>query len=442
MDRHATHSTMRTNGYRATILLAVAALGSPAVGAQQVLEIDYTTGRTIIDDEWRSIRSTGLAVDRSRGILYVIDAEEPEGIMAFSLETGEWIRTIQAPKGDGPQEFPDGRASTATAAHGGLYVSGLGRLVEYDARGVFVNSWTPKWKMSQHVCDFGGEPAIPTPSGVTRRGPEDAEEVIPSTGAEDRPSEIRSSEDNLVFLTTHVSARIVCTASTAFVVRSYVDGPDSVFVYHRSGQMGRVSVPTDFAEWEGCERRETRTASGRVTERRAPCWVWNRGLQPSMDGRGNLVLLGEDFNFGGTIINPETGCYAIVRKDPSTDKSRIPVRILGDSVLVLHNFSEPNANGGTTYYTDSANRVSLHPFRRVSGEPCPGMLQSLDAHRPNPTSPTSYQSNARSGTPSPSSTPTCRSTRTTRVDPSRSKAISRSLTLTDPTYSAFSYTSR
>ena len=379
MGRHARGAITRLEGYRAAIMIAVAAtVGAPSVDAQQVLEIDYTTGRTIIDDEWRYMRTADLAVDRSRGILYVIDAEEKEGIMAFSLETGEWIRTIPTAEGDGPREFPGGRSSTAIAPDGGLYVSGLGRVVEYDALGAFVSSWTPDWKMSQNVCDFGGEPAIPIPSGVTRRGPEGAADVIPSTGAGDGAPEIRSSEENHAFVTTHVGARIVCTESAAFVVRSYVDGPDSVLVYHRRGEVGRVAVPTDFADWEGCEKRETRTASGQVTERRAPCWVWNRGLTPSMDDRGNLVLLGEDFNFAGTIINPETGCYAIVRKDPSTDKARVPVRILGDSILVLHNHSEPNENGGTTYYTDSANRVSLHPLRRVSGEPCPGMLPSLD----------------------------------------------------------------
>ena len=38
--------------------------------------------------------SVTLAVDHDRGILYVNDAEEPEGIMAFSLSTGERIRVL------------------------------------------------------------------------------------------------------------------------------------------------------------------------------------------------------------------------------------------------------------------------------------------------------------------------------------------------------------
>lgn len=343
-----------------------------------VLEIDYTTGRTIIDDERRSMWATDLAVDRSRGILYVIDAGEREGIMAFSLETGAWIRTIRTPRGDGLREFPGGRWSTATAPDGGIYVSGPGRVLEHDALGAFVGAWSPGWQKGTGVCDLGGEPAIPMRSGVMRRGPDGTDDPIPAEAAEKDGFTARSPEEASAFNTTHSGARIACTGSTAYVVRSYPDGPDSVFTYHRSGETGRVAVPTDFAEWDGCEKREVRTPSGQSAVR-APCWVWNRALTPSMDGRGNLVLLSEvDFDTAGTIINPETGCYAIVRKDPNTDKARLPVRVLGDSVLVFHNYSEPNENGGTTYYTDSANRVSLHPLRRVSGEPCPGMLPSVN----------------------------------------------------------------
>ena len=342
-----------------------------------VLEIDYTAGRTIIDDERRSMRTSDLAVDRSRGILYVIDAEEREGIMAFSLETGGWIRTVRTPRGYGLREFPGGRWSTAIAPDGGIYVSGPGRVLEHDALGAFVGTWSPAWQKGTRVCDFDGEPAIPMRSGVMRRGPDGTDDPIPAQAAVEDGFITRSSDDATAFNTTHVGARIACTGSTAFVVRSYLGGPDSVFMYHRSGEVGRVAVPTDFADWDGCERREVRTPSGQSVGR-APCWVWNRALTPSFDGRGNLVLLGENFDFAGTIINPGTGCYAIIRKDSSTDKARVPVRILGDSILVFHNRSESNEDGGTTYYTDSANRVSLHSLRRVSGEPCPGMLHSLD----------------------------------------------------------------
>ena len=378
MDRHTRGTMKRLNGCRAIILLAgVAIFGVPMADAQQVLEIDYATGRTIIDDQWRSMRASDLAVDRSRGIIYVIDAEEPEGVMAFSLETGEWIRTIQTPEGDGPREFPAGRRGIAAARDGHLYAAGPKRVIEYDSVGAFVSSWIPDWAMSFYVCDFGGEPAIPIPEGVIRRGPEGREDVLPSRDADQTRFVVLSEVQGGTAMTAHVDFRIVCAESSAVVVRSYSDGPDSVFVYHRGGEVGRVAVPTDFADWSEDCGEEVTAPSGQVWL--FPCPIWNRGLYPSLDGRGNLVLFSEvDFETAGTIIDPETGCYAIVRKDPSTDKARVPVRILGDSVLVFHNYSEPSDNGGTTYYTDSANRVTLHPFRRVSGDLCPGMLPSVN----------------------------------------------------------------
>ena len=86
-------------------------------GAQQVLEIDYDAGRVVIDDEMRSIRWES-SIDHERGIVYVRDDEEPEGIMAFSLETGEWIRTYMVPTGDGPQELSRGIHGLSAASAG------------------------------------------------------------------------------------------------------------------------------------------------------------------------------------------------------------------------------------------------------------------------------------------------------------------------------------
>ena len=73
------------------------------------------------------------------------------------------------------------------------------------------------------------------------------------------------------------------------------------------------------------------------------------------------------------IINPDTGCYAIIQKDVATDMARIPVRVRGDSILV---FQQDTAEGnrGFQVFMGSTNKVSIHPVRRVSGDPCAGML--------------------------------------------------------------------
>ena len=169
--------------------------------------------------------------------------------------------------------------------------------------------------------------------------------------------------------------------------------------------------------------------------------------------------------FRAHIVAPDSGCYAVLRK-PEPSLHHDALHIYQDSALVFHYATyqaelppgvdlPAGSQVGRTIST-AANRVSLHPLRRdqrgaVSGDAAVGEVtgppqrrgSSVDGcHRPNPNSPTSYQSSARSGIPSASSSPTCRSTRTTRVEPSRSKPFSVSLTFTDPMYSAFSYTSR
>ncbi|MCY4571572.1 MAG: hypothetical protein OXF01_02120, partial [Gemmatimonadetes bacterium] len=104
-----------------------------------MLEIDTTVGRIIIDDEWRAIRTIGdMPLDRTRAILYANDDEEPEAVMAFSLETGEWIRTIPTPEGGGPRELERGMSGMTLGRDGRLYVAGYVRVLEFDPLGQYV----------------------------------------------------------------------------------------------------------------------------------------------------------------------------------------------------------------------------------------------------------------------------------------------------------------
>ena len=61
--------------------------------------------------------------------------------------------------------------------------------------------------------------------------------------------------------------------------------------------------------------------------------MWSERLRPSFDDLGNLVLFGNDKTVQGAIINPETGCYAMVRT-PSNRIHRV-ARIHADSALVF-----------------------------------------------------------------------------------------------------------
>lgn len=148
--------------------LLVAILATPAIGsAQQILEVDYSTGRTIIDDEWRAMRTGNLIADWDRSQLYVHDAEEPNGIMVFSLETGEWMRTISTPRGDGPFEFSQGKAYMAPARDGGLYISGFHRVVTYDRDANPVGSWTPRAPCVKRSAILGANLPYRFPTGYS-----------------------------------------------------------------------------------------------------------------------------------------------------------------------------------------------------------------------------------------------------------------------------------
>ena len=225
-----------------------AAASAPTAAAQQILEVDLSAGRTIIDDQWRSMGSIILAVDHDRGILYVNDAEEPEGIMAFSLSTGERIRVLPAREGDGPHEFSEGHSGMTMGPGGRLYVSGLLRVIEFDSTGVPVSSWTPRAPTSKLVCNLGGQPAIPAQNGVIRRGPGGADEGIGPNVVNSHVLMARDREESSAISDRIWSARIACTDDAAYVAMNYLAGPDTVFVCHRNGEEGRLPVPTEFTE--------------------------------------------------------------------------------------------------------------------------------------------------------------------------------------------------
>ena len=140
-----------------------------AVGAQEIVEIDLEAGRTIIDDEYRSLYGGRVAVDWTRGLLYGDDRQEPDGFMVFSLVTGEWIRTVFAPRGDGPGELTDGKTGLALAPNGGLYISGYVRVLEFDSLGTRINTWTQVRPATEGACDVDPSIRIRTSDPSPRR---------------------------------------------------------------------------------------------------------------------------------------------------------------------------------------------------------------------------------------------------------------------------------
>ena len=359
---------------RTSLLLAALAVAAPGT-AQQVVEIDYSTGRTIIDDEWRAMASRPVTADWDAGRLYVKDREEPDGIMIFSLETGEHLHTIVIPRGDGPFELSDGWFSMALTDDGGMFVSGMKRILTYDSAHQPVSTWTPRAPASWAVCNLGGKPAVPLRNAVLRY---ESEAIGPEAVNDSLIGEVRSADEVFDIGMQVVSARMVCTDDMAIVVPSYrrfrenqlavTTGQDSLLVYRIDGTAGHIPVPSGHID-DDCVQK-VQIGSDR-SER--PCPPWTANLQPSFDDRGNLVLSSYDSRVAGAVVDIDTGCHAIIRKDEERDMHLRVVAVRGDSVLVFHNDRGVH-NGAPTVFANSAVKASVHPVRRVSGTPCPGML--------------------------------------------------------------------
>lgn len=171
------------------------------------------------------------------------------------------------------------------------------------------------------VCDFGGEPAIPAQGGVVRRRPDGTGETIGPVRSEGNFVAVAESDIALMSTLQVFQSDIACTDERAYVLVSYDVGPDTGFVYDRSGEIGRVLLPADGIE--GMMDCRPWGYVGEPPERH--CRVALHDLRPSFDDQGNLVLFGLDSQVHGVIVNPDTGCYALVSN--TTDPLR---RVSGD----------------------------------------------------------------------------------------------------------------
>ena len=351
------------------VVVAVSGLVAVPPGhAQQVLEIDLESGRTVISDDHRAMHLSPLAVDHSRGIIYVRDLEEPDGIIAFSLETGERLRTYRIAKGDGPNEVREIQ-DFAVASGGGLYVLGPRKVLHLGTDGGLRHELRLRGPASE-ICEFEGQPTVAIQRGLRKHGPNGAAENIGAHVVTGDTWVVRMGDD-LSEVRKWRRARLACRRDVAFLVFSNTTtepipgtnmarvsniAPDSVLAYVGNGRESRLDVPTDFSEEYG----------------------WNEDLEPSIDSHGNLVLASLDGRIPGAIIDPDTGCYSVLRHREPRLGGRF-VGIYQDSAIVFHQDRDVTTRNGQRVVTlfSEARQASVNPIRRVSGDPCVGMLPSV-----------------------------------------------------------------
>lgn len=346
------------------LLGLLAALLSAGVEAssQEAFRIDYREGRMIIDDPLRAIEPYWYAMDHERGILYVNDLEEPNGLIAFSLATGDWLRLISVSQGEGPGELR-GLGGAVLAPEGGIYLWRYPKALHLNSRGVVVDEWRPDvQQVWMDLCVFGGRPAVAVRGGLVRRGVDGGDDRIGWMSSGRGSPRVETVDEAVAVIGESMKTRLACRGDLAFVLPGRAAPADSVFVYSTDRLERKLAIPSELIE------EAARVASGRLDVL-------------ADDGRGNLVLLGADpfAEVPGAVMDPRSGCHALLR-NPRPQLYRQFVGVYADSALVFHWDHEEETRGGerVVHVRDRANRISLHPLEPLGGaEPCANILPTL-----------------------------------------------------------------
>ena len=140
--------------------------------------MDVEAGRVIIEGVEYDF-SRIAAVDHERRIIYVVDAVEPLGVMALSIEDGSRIAIYGGTRGDGPGELRSLRSVSLSPE--GVLVSGGGAINHWGREGNFIGSWRPDLSAASRVvgqCMVHGELVVPSMMGAVRRKSDGSWELL------------------------------------------------------------------------------------------------------------------------------------------------------------------------------------------------------------------------------------------------------------------------
>lgn len=318
------------------------------LSAQERLEIDTEASRVIIDG-FEYDFSGIAAVDHERRILYVVDAVEPLGVMALSIEDGSRIAIYGGSRGDGPGELRS--LSSVSLSPEGVLVSG-GRVINHWGReGNFIGAWRPDHAGASRVlsqCMVNGRVVVPSQTGAIWRRPDGSWELLGR-----RPGGNVTTD---IFGAT----RVACIDDVAYVLDERLTG------YSPDGSVTRLSLPEEVEEASRSWREGLR--GGAVGHPYSALFD---------DGTGQLVVVVPRFAQGevvGATIDPATGCYAIIASpDPVTRRTHALIGVYRDSAVVAESEVEERVINGvrTPVLYPGARRIALRPLRPAGGTPCP-----------------------------------------------------------------------
>ena len=335
------------NFSRVLAFLLAGAMSLP-LSAQERLEMDVATGRTIIDGFEYDFNGIAV-VDHERRIVYVVDAVEPLGVMALSIEDGSQIAIYGGSRGDGPGELRSLRSVSLSPE--GVLVSGGGLINHWGREGNFIGAWRPDQSLAARVqgqCMVNGQLVVPSMEGAIRRKPDGFWELLGR-----RPG---GNVDARIFGATNVA----CIGDIAYVLDEQLAG------YSPDGGVTRLALPEEVEEASRIWRENL--GGGAVG------YPYHAVFG---DGAGQLVVVVPRYApsevFGAT-IDPATGCYAIiVSPNPVVRRTHALIGMYRDSAVVAESEVEEQVINGerTRVFYPGGRRIALRPLRPAGGTPCP-----------------------------------------------------------------------
>ena len=336
-------------------ILALAA-GISEAAAQQVLEVDMDAGREVVGG-LEYLFGFEAVVDYGRRQVLVTEAADPLAVTAYSLDDGSVQGVFGGgPAGDGPGELT--HVDAVALGPEGVLVAGIGRVLYWGWSGALLHQWRPTAPSTNDVCAFNGRPAVPLQQGIVFRG-DDGESV--ALGGKAAPEFDFAAASETDVRRAAWTTFLACADSVAY----RLDGYRHVLAEYKRGSEPRaVAIPEDVME-AARKRMESSSES-----------FFRPGYdKPFLADDGRLVVVTITWGVTGAVVNPATGCYALL-KDDTDPLGRDYVGMLGDSLVTLEASREPVTT--TVYegkrhpvFSTNPSYIFVRPVRPASGEPCP-----------------------------------------------------------------------
>ncbi len=340
----------------AALLPMVFANAISFASAQQVHEILVDSGRTIvggIEYDFGDVQT----IDHARGLIYLVESRDPYMVEARSLDDGSVVSTYGRGLGNGPGEV-EVIWDIAATPEGVLVADGTGIAFWYSS-GDLGFDWNPEAPFARTVCAFSGRPAVPLhPSGVAVRKSDGSADPVGIDKASrslrfPKMTTVPSQGEAIQLAMGFAYTKLACSDSVAYVL-----GEDDVLTgYTKDGAAKSVPVPATVVR-QARRRREGNRPG-----------VFRQGYSRfDLDNTGRLFISQWDQPFAGTVIDPGTGGYTLLRDNARHRRSRWYVGMHRDSVISVRVDPSPETMNGrqvTVIHTEPSH-ISIYPVRPVS----------------------------------------------------------------------------